>query len=175
MSASVPSPAGPPAAPAAAPAPVLRRLDLTDEATARAVHRVARRGYAVEAALIDFDGIPPLHESLAELRAQPLCWLGAVTRDGELAAFVGWAEPAGGGVIDIDRVCVDPRWFRAGLASRLLSHLLTELRPDTDALVSTGARNLPAVRLYERLGFAPLDVVEPVPGLRLARFRLTRS
>nr|WP_280671838.1 GNAT family N-acetyltransferase [Kitasatospora sp. MAP12-44] len=143
------------------------------------MHRVGRRAYAVEAELIGFDDIPALRESLPELRsgAGRLRWLGARTPEGRLVAFVAWQQLAGerAGDIDIDRVCVDPDWFRRGLASRLLRHLLTELAPDGDALVSTGADNLPAVTLYKGLGFSPTAVVEPVPGLRLARFRLTRA
>lgn len=156
--------------------PSLVELDLTDDATALAVHRVGRRAYAVEAALIGFDGIPALRESLPQLRsrADQSHWLGARTPQGRLVGFVAWQQLTGEQAIDIDRVCVDPDWFRRGLASRLLRHLLTELAPDRDAVVSTGADNLPAVTLYERLGFTPTAVVEPVPGLRLAQFRLIR-
>lgn len=159
--------------------PSLVELDLAQDATALAVHRVGRRAYAVEAALIGFDDIPALRESLPELRSRAgrLRWLGARTPEGRLVAFVAWQQLAGeqAGAVDIDRVCVDPDWFRRGLGSRLLRHLLTELAPGQDAVVSTGADNLPAVTLYERLGFSAAETVEPVPGLRLARFRLTRA
>ncbi|MFD7079248.1 GNAT family N-acetyltransferase [Streptomyces sp. NPDC059918] len=147
-------------------------LSLTDEATAAAVHRIGRRAYAVEAELIRFDRIPPLRESLEEMRARPLRWLGAMA-GGEITAFVAWQDVAED-LIDIERVCVDPEWFRRGLASALLQHLLADLAPEHDALVSTGADNDPAVALYERLGFSRVDTIEPVPGLRLARFRLAR-
>ncbi|MEU6817916.1 GNAT family N-acetyltransferase [Streptomyces sp. NPDC046860] len=151
---------------------VMAELSLTDEATAAAVHRIGRHAYAVEAELIRFDGIPALLESLEEMRAQPLRWLGAMA-EGEITAFVAWRDLPEN-LIDIERVCVDPRWFRRGLAAALLRHLLTDLAPGRDALVSTGADNRPAVALYERLGFSRIDTIEPAPGLRLARFRLTR-
>ncbi len=38
------------------------------------------------------------------------------------------------------------------------------------AIVQTGAANEPAKTLYRREGFVPLDELEPVPGLRVARF-----
>ncbi|MFE4698751.1 GNAT family N-acetyltransferase [Streptomyces sp. NPDC056738] len=94
---------------------LLRELDVTDTPTALGVHRVARRSYAVEAELIGFDGIPAFTETLEEMRAQPLRWLGMVTHDGRIAAFVAWQPLAGADGIDIDRVCVDPEWFRRGL------------------------------------------------------------
>ncbi|KAB7833849.1 GNAT family N-acetyltransferase [Streptomyces mobaraensis] len=157
---------------------VLRELSMADAATAAEVRDVGRRAYAVEAGLIGFAGIPALRESLEEMRAQPLRWLGAVTGSGRVAAFVAWREPDEGtdeeAVVDVHRVCVDPPWFRRGLASRLLRHLLDELAPEHDAVVSTGARNHPAVALYRRLGFVRVGGFEPVPGVPVSRFRLTR-
>ncbi|MFF0219731.1 GNAT family N-acetyltransferase [Streptomyces vinaceus] len=154
---------------------LLRELDLTDDATAASVHAVGRRAYAVEADLIGFSEIPTLRETLQELRAQPLRWAGALTDDGELAAFVAWQQPAPDDDVDVHRVCVDPARFREGLASKLFAHLLAAWTPSVDVLVSTGADNLPAVALYERLGFSRVGTSHPAPGLRMADFRLKRS
>ncbi|MEU1035249.1 GNAT family N-acetyltransferase [Streptomyces mirabilis] len=153
---------------------VVGELDLADETTAAAVHRIGRRAYAVEADLIGFDGIPALRESLEELQAQPLRWLGAKTDGGQIVAFVAWQHLAGEGGIDIARVCVDPAWFRRGLASRLLGRLLADSAPTGHVLVSTGADNLPAIALYERHGFSRVGTTEPAPNLRMAQFQLTR-
>jgi ribosomal protein S18 acetylase RimI-like enzyme len=153
---------------------VVGELDLADETTAAAVHRIGRRAYAVEADLIGFDGIPALRESLEEMQAQPLRWLGARTDDGQIVAFVAWQHLAGESGIDIARVCVDPAWFRRGLASRLLGHLLADSAPTGQVLVSTGADNIPAITLYERHGFSRVGTTEPAPNLRMAQFRLTR-
>ncbi|GIG66567.1 GNAT family N-acetyltransferase [Phytomonospora endophytica] len=148
-------------------------LDLSDDRVAEAVHTVGRRSYAVEAEIIAFDGIPALHESLVDMRAEPLRWLGVgdpVT--GLPVAFIAYRFEADG-TIDIDRLCVDPGWFRKGLARTLLTHLL-EANPTADAVVSTGAANVPAVTLYTRGGFTPTGISSPAPGLELAHFRLTR-
>lgn len=144
-------------------------LDLTDDATASAVHAVGLRSYRVEADLIGFDGIPPLHESLEDMRARPLRWLGC-RADGVPVAFIAWAQED---VVDIDRLCVDPSWFRRGLATTLLHALLD--RTEGDVVVSTGAANTPAVSLYLRAGFARTGTVEPAPGLEIATFRLERG
>ncbi|WP_433274083.1 GNAT family N-acetyltransferase [Actinosynnema sp. CS-041913] len=139
-------------------------LDLSDEAVARAVHRIGLRSYAVEARLIGSTAIPALHETVAELRARPLRWLGAHV-DGTPAGFVAWARVDG--VLDIDRLCVDPDFFRRGLARRLVRAVLAEGGP---AVVATGADNGPAIALYEGLGFRRTGTSEPVPGLRIAEF-----
>ncbi|MFJ9339406.1 GNAT family N-acetyltransferase [Streptomyces sp. NPDC101733] len=173
------------------PSPYVRPLDLSDDAAAGAVHRIGRAAYAVEAALIGFDGIPALGESLAAMRARPLRWLGAVTGTGagtgsgsgsgagagsgsgagagEIAGFLAWEEGPEG-VVSLDRLCVDPAWFRRGVASLLLEHALTEVFPDRPVEVTTGAANSPAVALYERLGFVRGADFSPVPGLRMASF-----
>ncbi|MGP3684851.1 GNAT family N-acetyltransferase [Streptomyces sp. IBSNAI002] len=148
-------------------------LDLTDDATAAAVHRIGRAAYAVEAQLIGFDGIPALGESLAQMRAHGLNWVGAVSGDGELAGFLAWEEQGGG--IGIDRLCVDPARFRRGIASRLLRHAVTDLSPGLDVTVTTGASNHPAVTLYTRMGFTRGRDFSPAPGLTMASFRLSRA
>ncbi|MFF3674071.1 GNAT family N-acetyltransferase [Streptomyces sp. NPDC002120] len=155
------------------PSTRIRRLDLTDDATATAVHRIGRAAYAVEAELIGFDGIPALGESLAQMRAQELDWIGAVCDGGgELAGFLAWEEEPGGDV-SIDRVCVSPARFRRGIASLLLRHALTDLFPGRPVKVTTGAANTPAVSLYEHLGFTRGPDFSPAPGLVMASFRLT--
>ncbi|MGW7459354.1 GNAT family N-acetyltransferase [Streptomyces sp. NPDC054797] len=152
------------------PRPQIRPLDLTDDATAAAVHRIGQAAYAVEAELIGFDGIPALSESLAQMRARDLHWVGAVSgENSQLAGFLAWEEQPDG-VIGIDRLCVAPAWFRRGVASLLLRHALTELFPDRPVEVTTGAANTPAVTLYARLGFTRGDDFSPAPGLTMASF-----
>ncbi|MFB6822058.1 GNAT family N-acetyltransferase [Streptomyces virginiae] len=147
----------------------IRPLDLSDDATATVVHRIGHAAYAVEAELIDFDGIPALGESLAEMRQTDLRWVGAFSENGALAGFLAWeSEPDDG--ISIDRLCVDPAWFRRGVASLLLRHALTELFPGRAVEVTTGAANAPAVALYQRLGFTRGPDFSPVPGLTMASF-----
>ncbi|MER5732557.1 GNAT family N-acetyltransferase [Streptomyces sp. NPDC002138] len=154
--------------------PLVRPLDLTDDATAAAVYRVGRAAYTVEAELIGFDGIPALRESLAELRARPLNWLGAVSPAGEVAGFLAWervAEPgAARAEASIDRLCVDPAWFRRGIGSLLLRHLLDDVLPGRSVGVTTGAANTPAMTLYPRMGFTRGADFSPVPGLVMASF-----
>ncbi|MBB5953507.1 ribosomal protein S18 acetylase RimI-like enzyme [Saccharothrix tamanrassetensis] len=139
-------------------------LDLSDGAVARAVHRVGLRSYAVEAELIGSRAIPALHETVDGMCARPLRWLGTHV-DGTLAGFVAWARVDG--VLDVARLCVDPGFFRRGLARRLVRAVLAEGGP---AVVATGAANAPAIALYEGLGFRRVGTFEPEPGLPVAEF-----
>jgi ribosomal protein S18 acetylase RimI-like enzyme len=139
-----------------------RRLDLADEAIARSVLALQRESYAVEAGLIGDDRIPQLTETLEELRAAGLEWLGVPDHDG-LAGAVSWAVLSDG-TVDIHRLVVSPRAFRRGLATALLDGL-DELYPGRRILVSTGRANLPAVTLYRGRGFVIAREREVIPGL----------
>jgi len=143
-------------------------LDLRDDRVAARVHAVGLRAYRVEADLIGFDGIPALGESVARMRALPLRWLGVAAPDP--VAFLAYTDDD---VVDVDRLCVDPDWFRRGLARALLTALLE--RTTGDVVVSTGAANTPAITLYERAGFTRTGTVSPVAGLTIATFRLQRG
>jgi ribosomal protein S18 acetylase RimI-like enzyme len=144
----------------------LQELDLSDDVVATAVHRIGLRAYAVEAALIGFEGIPALSETLDEMQARPLRWLGALGPGGLPVAFLAWQHTEDG--VDIDRLCVDPAWFRRGLATLLLDRVLA--RADV-VTVATAAANVPAIALYECRGFEHDGTVEPEPGLLITRFR----
>ena len=125
-------------------------LDLSDEAIARSVLELQRESYAVEAGLIGSDGIPQLTETLEELQAARLDWLGTFD-EGGLTGAVSW-KVLGDGTVDIHRLVVAPRAFRRGVASALLDELDGRY-PDRPTLVSTGRDNEPARELYRRRGF----------------------
>jgi ribosomal protein S18 acetylase RimI-like enzyme len=137
-------------------------LDLADEAIARSVIALQRDSYAVEAALIGSDGIPQLTETLDELRAAGLEWLGVFDGTG-LTGAVSWMV-LGDGTVDIHRLIVAPRAFRRGVASALLDELDARY-PDRPMLVSTGRGNGPALELYRGRGFTVVREREAIPGL----------
>jgi SAM-dependent methyltransferase/ribosomal protein S18 acetylase RimI-like enzyme len=133
-----------------------------DDLTA-SVLDVQHRAYRVEADLIGFDGIPPLHEHLDELRAQPLEW--RVARIGaRIVGAIGWTTS--GRSADIDRLFVDPLHLRHGIARALVASI-----GDHDIVtVSTGTANAPAVSLYLSLGFKRMELRELAPGITATRF-----
>jgi ribosomal protein S18 acetylase RimI-like enzyme len=137
-------------------------LDLADEAIARSVLALQRESYAVEAALIGSDGIPQLTETLEELRAAGLDWLGTFDEAG-LTGAVSW-KLLDDGTVDIHRLVVAPRAFRRGVASGLLDALDARF-PERPMLVSTGRDNGPAQELYRRRGFTVVREDEAMPGL----------
>lgn len=127
--------------------------------------------YACEATLIDDDRIPPLHETVEDLRSAPLLWLAAFV-DGRLVGAVGWSENDDG--VDVDRLVVAPDMHRRGVGSALVREVL-ERAGQRRAVVSTGRNNTPAKTMYERLGFARVDDAEVIPGLWVTRYSWTAA
>ncbi|HSK23066.1 MAG TPA: GNAT family N-acetyltransferase [Egicoccus sp.] len=141
-------------------------LDHRDPAVAARLVALQQAAYRVEADLLGTEALPPLHESVADVRALDLVFLG-VGVDPVLAALGYRVRDH---VLDVDRLMVAPTHQRRGLGHRLLGFALAVV-PHAVAEVSTGAVNAPARRLYERCGFAEVATGEPVPGLTVVTYR----
>lgn len=142
----------------------VHRIDLSDNSVASQVLGLQQSAYRAEADLIEFNGIPPLHESMQALIAAPLVWMG-IESDGQIVAAMAITEEADS--IDIDRLMVDPALSRRGYGHALLS----ALDPGATITVSTGTKNYPARRFYEAAGFVTVGESSPVTGLQLTHFR----
>jgi GNAT superfamily N-acetyltransferase len=94
------------------------------------------------------------HQRILEALCIPAVFAGARTDDGELAALAFGAVY--NSIVCVNSVITDPSFQRRGLARSVLSAVLTWARDSTGATgacVPVVASNLPAVALYERLGF----------------------
>ncbi|KMZ41547.1 MULTISPECIES: GNAT family N-acetyltransferase [Bacillales] len=144
------------------------RLDLQDEQTVQKLWNMQKRAYRVEAELIGTEDIPPLRESVEQLRACGETFYGYIEGD-ELAGAVSFMIE--GETLDIHRMIVDPIHFRKGIASQLLASV--HEHGCSKIVVATGSLNEPAVRLYERHEFTLTDKKEVKPGLWLSFFEKT--
>lgn len=79
-------------------------------------------------------------------------------RLGTAVGFCHWTQPADGKA-RIESLVVDPELRGRGIGWALLATALRELAEAGHAPVGLGVRddNAPAIRLYERLGFRPVD------------------
>jgi GNAT superfamily N-acetyltransferase len=126
-------------------------LDHRDASVAAEIARVQHAAYQVEADLIGFDGIPPLHETASDVTRLELTLVGARDETGRLVGLVGYRRSAD--AVDIDRLAVDPEFHRRGIGAQLLDEVHRREHTATVFEVSTGAANTPAIRLYHRLGY----------------------
>ena len=137
---------------------------------AQAIVALQRRAYRAEADLLDFPDLPPLRDSPADIMASQETFYGLTTRSGLLAIL---AVETGSDRVVISRLCVSPASTRRGYASRLVRHLLGKTH--LPVLVSTGAANAPALRLYQGLGFELLEKHESREGLHLVTLRYRQA
>ena len=121
---------------------------------------VQHAAYAIEAELIGYPELPPLHETLAALQAtEEELWL---CEEGDaLVGVVGLEH--GEDEMVIARLFVAPAFFRRGVGSALVAQALAQSGVRR-VRVGTGARNAPALALYERFGFRRLDEGSPTPS-----------
>ncbi|MCK2212872.1 GNAT family N-acetyltransferase [Actinomadura sp. ATCC 31491] len=149
---------------------IIREVSPYDDPLGGELLALQRAAYAVEAELIGDDRIPPLHESLDELRAQRLRWMAATSDDagsGRVAGAVAWEE--GDGEVDINRLVVHPSAARRGIGRALVQEVLARAG-GRRVVVATGRDNVPARRLYEGLGFTLLGESEVIPELWIVNY-----
>lgn len=144
---------------------MIERLNQHREKTAIEIQRLQKRAYQVEAALLGFDGIPQLNESILEIQNSGETFIGYLNV--ELIGFISYKVKDR--MVDIHRLAVSPAHFRKGIGRKLLAHLL-ESYPGSDFVVSTGALNAPARNLYEKYGFELQGSFEPVPGISCVNY-----
>jgi GNAT superfamily N-acetyltransferase len=142
-------------------------LDQAHPVVAAKVLSVQQSAHRVEADLIEFDAIPPLHETVDDVLNLDLTVLGAM-EGADLVGIVGYRRL--GDVVDIDRLAVLPSRFRRGVAGLIVAEVH---RREIDARsfeVSTGARNQPAIESYTKLGYRRLADKSLSANLKIARF-----
>jgi ribosomal protein S18 acetylase RimI-like enzyme len=134
--------------------------------------------YQSEAALYDDYGIEPLTQTLDDLRAELSRGIVLVARLGtEVVGSVrGWT--AGSGTAEITKLCVHPRMQGHGLGARLLSAIEEQLAGDGATRryqLFTGHRSENNLRLYQRLGYAPVATEQVSRKLNLITLEKTRE
>lgn len=144
----------------------LKEIPLRQVEQAQQMLEIQRDAYAVEAELLGFDEIPARYETIEVIQNLPGTSYG-LYNDERLIGFV--TIEASDKTVEITKLCIDPTYFRARLATTLLEHVLS-IHEDKLVYVHTGKHNGPAKRLYTKLGFEPSAEFEPEPGVTLIRY-----
>ncbi|MDG4657043.1 GNAT family N-acetyltransferase [Ectobacillus antri] len=146
---------------------MIRSIDVLHIQTAKALWNLQRTSYAVEAELIGFNEIPPLHESLEELQACGEIFLGYYIET-QLAGAISYTVESQ--ELTICRLVVHPTYFKKGIATKLLSNLI-EKQPYPVYYVSTARDNIPAICFYKANGFCWINDIEVVPNFYISCFK----
>ncbi len=151
--------------------PKIIELDILNRDIQKQLLELQRVSYRREEELLGFP-IPRTEDTADDLLASGEVFIGMV-QDGILLGFVSFA--ADETAMDIHRVAVDPDYFRQGVASDLLHFLFDAFEGLQRCFVTTGASNMPAIRLYEKIGFQITESFEPIPGLIMVRMEINHT
>jgi ribosomal protein S18 acetylase RimI-like enzyme len=142
-------------------------LDHRSRELAQRIHAIQIAAYRLEADLLGVKHFPPLERSIEDVQGSPDEFWGA--REGEELLGVIGLEKVNAAEILISSLTVAPTHHRRGVG-RVLVQAALGARSSCALVVSTGAKNEPALHLYKQLGFVehrrrfvglePVEVVE---------------
>ena len=130
---------------------VVKILDHTADNVAEQIRAVRHAAYLQEAKLLGTIFFPPLEQTVSDIQCSSDRFFGAYLGD-VLAGVASIENPQAQLPRSISSVTVAPQYQRRGLARALLRTLLDDMQSQT-IIVSTGARNAPALALYADFGF----------------------
>ncbi|MFJ7727626.1 GNAT family N-acetyltransferase [Neobacillus sp. NPDC097160] len=151
---------------------MIKKLDLHNLSLVKELFELQTASYLVEAKLIDFFEIPPLKETMDELKECGESFFGFFEGE-KLAAALSYTID--GEELTICRMVVHPKHFRKGIAQRLLEEVENNKKALRVFKVSTGKDNTPAKSLYLKNGYKLVGDLEVVPGLFISKFEKRRS
>lgn len=133
------------------PIDTIQILDRNDPERVAAVFAIQRAAYQKEAEILGVESLPPLQETARDIQLTSDEIL--VALDGERAVGAIFLEGSANDLsLTISKLVVDPQYFRRGVGRRLVE-LVLQREFNSRLRVTTGAANIPAVSLYQTLGF----------------------
>ena len=140
-----------------------------DPAIAADIHHVMMMAYTVEAKLLGVTDFPPLWRTADDIGLADSSFLGSFQNN--LLLGVLEYETSFANSIAVAAVVVLPRFFRLGIASAMIKHIIRR-HDGTRIEVCTAAANRPALSLYRQHNFAVAETWlngDDIPMVRLLR------
>jgi ribosomal protein S18 acetylase RimI-like enzyme len=128
---------------------VIKVIDHTNSNAAIAIRLVFQVSYTIEAKLLNAVNFPPLQRQLTAFTNCKNTFYGYYVED-TLAAVTEIKHD--NTVTHIQSLVVDPKFFRQGIAQKIIDFVFKTYNSPLFS-VETGADNLPACKLYEKMGF----------------------
>lgn len=140
---------------------MITKLENSNDTIANKIHAVFQRSYKVEAQLINVIDFPPLSRSTKNIANSKTEFYGFIDNN-SLAAIIEIeiVEKQ----LDIHSLTVDPKYFRKGIADKLINYVLNKFDINI-AIVETAVVNKPAINLYEKHGFLEYRRWTPSHGI----------
>ena len=128
---------------------MISKINHTQHEQAQDIRRIFQVSYKIEAKLLGASYFPPLHRSLVQFINCTNDFFGYYEEQTLVAVVEMKHEEYH---MHIQSLVVDPKYFRRGIASKLITFVLAHYDKDIFT-VETGRDNPPARRLYESFGF----------------------
>lgn len=128
---------------------------------AEQIFYVFQHSYQVEADLVGVDNFPPLSRTAKHIEQSDTSFYGFHCKQ-ELVAVIEVSTDDN--KLHINSLTVQPKFFRQGIASKMIEHVLTTIT-FSRATVETAVVNKPAISLYERHGFSEYKQYVPDHGI----------
>lgn len=141
---------------------MITKLENANETVANQIHSVFQNSYKVEAELIGVLDFPPLARSSKDIFNSTTDFYGF--NDNHCLAAIIEIE-INEKHLEIHSLTVDPKFFRKGIAAKLISYALTSFDINT-ATVETAVANQPAINLYQKHGFIESRRWTPSHGIQ---------
>lgn len=149
---------------------MIEKIDHSEISYAAKIHGLFQASYSIEAELLGVTDFPPLKRSIVDFLNSDTLFYG-IWKKGVLAAAVEIDLLEN--TLDICSLVVHPKYFRQGIAQKLL--LFLENYDDSDTLiVETGWANAPAIALYKKFGFHETSQYINTGGIKKICFRKTK-
>lgn len=143
------------------------RLDTSNIRERSDIVRLMKESYLAEARLINFFDIPGLKDDEEDILHCGEIFFGYKI-DNQLVGIISFKIIDT--VLDIHRVAVDPLYFKRGIASEMIKEIESLRFNISKIIVSTGSENLPACKLYEKLGYKKTGEKAVADRLVIAQF-----
>jgi len=140
---------------------MITKLENSNEDVANQIYTVFQNSYQVEAQLIGTLDFPPLSRGVKDIVNSITGFYGFIDNN----CLAGVIEIAvEGKYLEINSLTVDPKYFRKGIASKLMSFILDGFDA-AKITVETAAVNEPAIILYKKHGFVGVKKWIPSHGI----------
>ena len=145
---------------------MITNINNKKEDIAKEIRNIFQAAYTIEAELLDVIDFPPLARTISQF----------LISENKFYAYYLTHDIAG--VIEIDNkidfihiqsLVVYPRYFRKGIARKLIQFIL-DTYESTIFTVETGIENHPAIRLYESFDFKEQYQWDTDHGVRKVRY-----
>ena len=150
---------------------MIEELQNNDVEVAKEIRTVFQVSYNVEADLLGAIDFPPLKRPLENFVNSSTQFFGYL-KIGELAGIIEIEHTDG--FTSINSLVVNPRFFRQGIARKLMEFVFDTFDSDL-FIVETGLKNEPAKELYKKLGFKEVEQWDTDHGVRKIKLERRKS